>query len=584
MRPNRSIPRSPSLRSSLLRHLLPALLLPLVLFTAACEGEREVEAPPPGTPKLVVLVVSDQFRADYLDRARPLFAGGLARLAEEGVVFTQAHHGHAVTNTAPGQATLATGSHPARHGIVGNGWVERPTGEETYCVEDPRFGTSPANLRVPAFGDWLKERYPQAKVVSASGKDRGAVPSAGRDADAVFWYDREEGGWKTSGYYADSPPDWVETYNAAGPPVDLFYSGWEALPAVDPAAAAAAGFRPMDRGPFERGFPHVVGNLGGEKDEAYWGGLYRTPAVDEWLGDFGRELVKRHELGSDEWPDLLALSFSALDTVGHGYGPNSMEVLDTLLRLDRTLGELFDFLDQRLGREAYVVAFSGDHGVVPLPEVVENPELRAGLDEVRCLRQVVSEMEVTWGDDLWLAEPWYLDHGLLEEAGHDPAVVAADLAQKLEACPHVETAWTRAEILDVGDPGVPVPGGDFALRYRNGFDPDRSPDVMLQWVENFLPDLSGRTGHGSPYTYDTHVPFVLLGADLAPGEVHDPVLTTDVAPTLAALLDVTPPQEIDGVDRLSMARDAAPRSRPVAPVPVEGEGEPVVEGEAATVG
>lgn len=557
------------------------VLVLLVLPLSSCDTVAPVEPPPEDTPRLVVMVVSDQFRYDYLERGAPLFEGGLARLLEEGVSFSRAHHGHAGTYTAPGHVSLATGAHPKRSGVVGNYWYERPNPDEVYCVDDPDLGTSPRRMQVSALGDWLKKRYPESKVYSVSGKDRGAVLPGGHDADGVYWFDDEEGGMVTSGYYADALPDWLAAMNEAGPPGDAFLDGWTPLP-VDLALAAEAGFAPFHRGPFDDGFPHQVGGGSLRRGESYLYDLYRTPFLDTWVGEVALELTVRHDLGADEWPDLLALGFSAVDTVGHGYGPHSLEVLDTLLRLDRTLGRLFDHLDEALGRDGYVVAFSSDHGVVPVPEVVQRPEQRVGLEEIACLRRLVLDFEAAYGRDVWLGAPFYLDHSVLEEAHSSPRAAQVELKERIGACPHVERVWTQVELLEdreaaetdkggeagdgKGGRNLPEPGSEawYAMLHRNSLHPERSPDVYVQWEEGFLTTFGSRTTHGSPYAYDTHVPLVIAGSGLSQGRVDEVVLTVDLAPTLAEMVGLQVPEEIDGRSLFAAAARAAASPRAAA--------------------
>ena len=529
-----------------------------VVIVTSCR--RPVPEPPPaGTPRLAVVVVADQFLYEYLERVRPLVSGGLARLHEEGVSFTEAHHGHAVTVTAVGHASLATGAHPARSGIVGNQWFDREAGEGVYCVDDPEHGTSPRLLLAPALGDWLKQRYPEAKVYSAGGKDRSAVLMGGHRPDGAFWYDRGSGGFATSGYYPE-PPAWVEAFGEEGLLPELFLgAAWEPLP-VDPAAAEAAGFASMDRGPFDRGFPRVLGNLSGLPDGGFFYDVYDSPFGDEHLGRFARRLVAEEDLGTDGWPDLLALSFASLDTVGHDYGPHSPEVLDTLLRLDRVLGELFVFLDERVGRGGWVVALSSDHGVVPLPESSAGQAAgvrRAGLADVRCHRRAGARLVGQFGAEIWRANGAYLDPEALDEAGLDAGEVEAAVARELERCPGVARVWTRSGL--TGSPalvGPLVPGSAtwYELLYRNNLHPERSPNLYVQPAPFQLDYLGALTTHGSPYGYDTHVPFLVAGPGIAPGTVAETVLTVDLAPTLADLLAVPVPEDLDGVSRAGHLR------------------------------
>ncbi|HMB52918.1 MAG TPA: alkaline phosphatase family protein, partial [Thermoanaerobaculia bacterium] len=526
-------------------------------------GPSSVAPPPDGTPGLTVVVVSDQFRADYLDRLDGLWTGGIRRLLDEGVVFTEAHHAHAATETGPGHATLSTGAYPATHGIVANDWYDRQLGDTINCVDDREQGddlVSPSNLLVPTLADQLRRRYPRSRVFAASGKNRGAVLMAGRLGLGAFWFDDEENGYRTGeAYYPDGAPRWFEDLVAAGPSDEWFLDSWKPLP-VDPAAAAAAGFSPFDRGPFDLGSfssqvpGRVVGGFGHRRDEGFFSGLYRTPGLDEWLSVLGREIVEREELGDDEWPDLLSLSFSAVDMVGHGYGHTSLEVLDALLRFDRTLGELFDLLDERLGPDGWAAALSSDHGVVPLAEIEPGEARRVGVAEVVCLRRVGLQLAESYGRDVWLGEGWeglYLDHEVIRRAGAEVAAVQEELAAAVEECPSVVAASALSELLALPQPAAPPRPGEagwyLELERRNAH-PERSPDVTIRWVEGFNPSLSGRASHGSPYAYDTHVPLVFRIPGVAPARVGEPVETADLAPTLAALLGVEMGDEVDGTD------------------------------------
>jgi len=519
-----------------------------------------------------VVVVVDQFRADYLGRLEGLWSGGMRRLLDEGVVFTQAHHGNAVTETGPGHASLATGAHPARHGIVANEWFDRGLGRTINCVEDREDAavTSPSNLLLPTLGDRLKRRYPASRVYAASGKDRGAVLMAGHLGDGAFWYDDDEDGYLAGRhYYEAGVPRWFEEWKAAGPGDELYLAGWAPLP-VEAAAAATAGFSPFDRGPFDHGSfsspapGRLVGGLSHRRDESFYAGLFRTPGIDAWLGRLGAEIVVREGLGEDGSPDLLSLSFSALDIVGHAYGPTSLEVLDTLLRLDRTLGELFDLLDGRLGADGWAVAVSADHGVVPLAESAgaDAGLSRAGLAEAVCLRRIGDDLAARRGDGVWIGNGWdalYLDRTVLAAAGvasaAELAAVQEELALAVEECPSVAEAWTLTELLAMPAPAVPPHPGDDGwlpeLQRRNAHA-GRSPDVTIQWVEGFNPSVTHYASHGSPYAYDTHVPLVVRLPGVAAATVDEPVETVDLAPTLAALLGLEPAAEVDGVDRSAL--------------------------------
>jgi hypothetical protein len=528
------------------------LLVALLGVLGACGGEPEVEVPPPGTPRLMVMVVVDQLRADQLERVRPLLAedGGLRRLVEEGVSYSQAHHGHAVTYTAPGHAALATGEHPARSGIVANEWFDRESRETVSSVEDDEGEVGPGRLLVTSIGDWIKERYPAARVVAASGKDRGAVLVVGHGGDGAFWYRPAKGDFSTSRYYGEEP-EWLGAFNERELLAEVFTgTEWTPLP-VDAAAAAAAGFEPFDRGPFDGGLPRLLGGFDWVPGSGFWGAVYRSPFVDEHLARLAEVLIVEEELGADEWPDLLGLSFAALDNVGHAYGPWSLEALDVLLRLDRALGEIFALLDRRIGRDAYLVALSSDHGVAPVPEIVAaggGAARRAAAAELRCLRRSTAAVAERFGDGVWLADDGYLDRDFLAERGLDPRQVEAAAEAALATCPGIDAVWTRSEIESLAPAARPDPGapGWLPALYRNTFHPERSPDLFLQTAPDLLPVVGSHTTHASPHPHDTHVPILLWGPGLVSGTVSAAVLTVDLAPTLAALLAVPTPPDLAG--------------------------------------
>lgn len=520
--------------------------MPLVAALLGSWGcAAEAPPPPPETPRLVVLVVVDQARYDYLERLRPLFTGGLARLLDAGVSFTEAHHAHAVTNTAPGHATLVTGRHPAAHGIVSNYWWDHRRGDWVYSVFDPeRRRVSPLNLRCDSLGEWIVRRYPRARVFAVGGKDRSAVLLGGRGAEGAFWFDDESGDMVTSRHYYRRPPAWLAELNRRGGADDYLGRPWEALP-VAAEAAAAAGFEAADGGDFQRGFPHPLGGLDPVPEESFWGAVYRSPYLDELVARLAETLIAAEGLGDDEQPDLLGLAFSSLDTVGHGYGPDSPEVLDVLLRLDRLLGRLFDRLDDRIGGDRVLVALSSDHGVAPLPEMQQRrglPGRRAAAADVACLQRAGLELERRFGSADWLGDGLVIDGAALARAGIDREQAEVAAAELIAACPLVERVWRRSRLLageeDADDPR--------AAAFRRSVHPQRGPDLLLELPAYVVPQLDGRTGHGSPQRYDTHVPLLIAGPGVVAGRVDEPVWTVDLAPTLAELLAVPVPADVDG--------------------------------------
>jgi predicted AlkP superfamily pyrophosphatase or phosphodiesterase len=507
--------------------------------------------------RLVLMIAVDQLRADRLD---PELPGGLGRLAREGRVFTDAALAHGMTETCPGHATMLTGRHPAAAGIPANEFFDPESGAEVYCVadSDPRSkeiggpgGLSPANLRVTALGDWLKAAIPASRVYAVSGKDRGAIMLGGKRPDGAYWY--HPGApprFTTSRYYAEALPPWVEIWNGANPPEDGFLA---ALPAAWEHGAPAHPQVPDDF-PGEatldsRTSPHPLRDpdLGRFGEQ-----LFLTPFLDEATLDFARQLVLAEDLGRGPAPDLLGLSLSATDSVGHLYGPASHEAADALARLDAALGSFLALLEERTGG-ALVVALTADHGVLPLPEwlmstggaTCPDPAVRVGITGVGI--RLLARM--WWELGPWLAWPraWVhfegsqgrIDRALAEAQGVPLERAVALAKRQLEGSPAIGRVWTEAEIAGAE--------GELAGLYRRSFVPGRSGDFVVQPAEGcLLSAYDSGTSHGSPWLYDRRVPIVLRGPGIAPGAVPGPAATVDIAPTLATLLGVPAPADLDG--------------------------------------
>ncbi len=502
----------------------------------------------------MLFLVVDQLSQEYLVRFRPLLSGGLAHLLDRGVVFADAHHDHADTVTGAGHATLSSGCFPRRSGIISNQWNDRATGRPVYCVQGERYRRSPANLLVPTFGDWLKDMDPASKVFAASGKDRSAILLGGHQADGALWY--SGGDWVTTGYYDE--PAWLEDFNDAKWLDQYFGTMWEPLP-VPQEALDALDIVLLDEGIYQRDFPYAFGGKSLSPNSGFYDSILSSPFSDRYLMELARSIITEEDLGADEHPDVLAIGFHALDYVGHSFGPNSREVLDTILRLDRTMGELFGFIDQQIGLDDVVISLSADHGVAPIPayrtSVGEWAE-RSDMDDVACFQRVGRALRERYGDYDWLRVNLYLDDDAIEEAGINRTEIEQQVAALLGQCDSVEHVWTGSEL--AATPAA-ASGDDEASRYRqlfaNSYHPDRSPDFLLQYTAYYLGQMSRGTSHGTPHTYDTWVPFVVLAPGIPPREVVDRVGTVDLAPTLAGIMGIEVPAEVDGVDRRTWLQD-----------------------------
>jgi predicted AlkP superfamily pyrophosphatase or phosphodiesterase len=521
-------------------------------------GCRPEPAAPGEGPRLILLVVVDQMRYDYLDRFQSLFQGGLQYLRQNGVSFTDAHHHHAKTETAPGHATIASGRHPSHHGIVGNSWYERQEGERVGSVQDAELDASPRRFIGTALGDWLKAQDRHSKVFAASGlKDRTAILLGGPGADAAFWYDASNGGFETSRYYMKKLPSWLAQFNQERHLDAHFGHAWEPSPMPAEQLEALAIESQHGLGILEPEFPHTFGGFSSEPDTAFYRSLAISPYFDAQLGRFSRRLIEEEQLGADGHIDLLALGFSALDTAGHYFGPNSREFLEVLLGLDQTLGQLLTFLDQRIGLDRVIVALSSDHGVLPMPEYRQRhglPGKRLGREEILCVQQLPRVVADELGEGEWFADFLVLDQATLDEKGLSRERVEGVVADLLEQCPSVARVWTRTELLQGRTRDAP-----YWEYFLNSFHPERGRDFEVRFDEVFLATRSVAASHGSTYPYDTQVPIIFATEDTVGRDIAERAYTVDIAPTLAALAGVEVPEVVDGEDRSDQLKDGLAR-------------------------
>ncbi|MCG3120360.1 MAG: Alkaline phosphatase PafA [bacterium] len=516
----------------------------------------------PAVPKLVVVIVVDQMRYDYLVRFAGLFSGGFAKLLHEGAVFTKVHHDHAGTETAPGHATLLTGSYPSHHGIIGNNWYDRATDKSQYCVDDeasplvtsltetPSVGKSPRRLLRHTLGDWLKAKFPNAKVISISGKDRSAILMGGYEADAAYWFSHNTGGFVSSRYYFEALPEWAAQWNTERRANHYFGKPWEkSRPETDYFVAREDFFTAEGDGEHTT-FPHayvsdeeVLADSSLAKiDKRFYDWLAATPAVDALTLEFAQQALVSEKLGADATPDLLLVSLKATDLIGHAYGPLSQESEDNLLRLDTELGNFFAFLEAKVGLKNCVIALSADHGVLPLPEELR----RRGFESARILaaealdemKSVEKELQQEWGFHQPIFKTYLGDVNLNNAAADSlrlsPAELRARVAVKLRSLSFVSDIFTSDEL-------SATDGADREnlVLQRHSFQPDRGPDLTMQLKPYYLVrDNPQGTTHGSPYAYDSHVPLIFWGERFKPGRVETPHKTVDLAPTLAYLLNL----------------------------------------------
>lgn len=557
-------------------HRLRFLAVGLAIGAVPVRAARAAEEPGAAPPKLAVVIVVDQFRADFLPRFRPYFvASGFNLLLRNGADFTACHFRHAVTKTAPGHATILSGTFPEIHGIIGNDWRDPATGRTIVSVEDSASplvgaaaaetdaareadaavtGRSPRQFLASTVGDQLKLRYgDRTRVFTISNKDRSAILLGGKLADAAFW--ESDGRIVTSRYYRSALPDWVEAFNANAPVAACFGKTWERL--IDAAAYDAV--QGPDDAPGEstehglsRTLPKRIDGGRDAVSPEFLEAFDNSPFSAELVAAFAKEIVRHEKLGRRDAPDLLGLSFSQIDTIGHSYGPDSHEMMDSVLRLDRVLADLFAFLDAEIGLSRCVIVLTADHGAAPLPErlhalrdgAIPSARVRGADLDAAVAQALDAEFGAPAGSAKWL---------IRDNAGyHFSAKTLAAKRVKIERAttiakaallrqPAVAAVFTRDEILATSDEGDSVPA-----MVRRAFYPPRSPDIFFILRPYFIEKSDPGTTHGAPWDYDTHVPLLWYGAGVPRGEFHERVGVEDLAMTLAGLLHVPPPPEARG--------------------------------------
>ena len=516
-------------------------------------------------PKLVLQITVDQLRGDlpgrYADR---LTQGGFRHLMEKGTWYTDAHYQHANTETAVGHASLATGADPSRHGIVANDWIDQDTGAFVYNTEDDRHhiigkkpkaheGVSPRNLLASTISDELVvHNGGRSRAFSVSVKDRGAILPGGHVGKA-FWFSKTSGEFVTSTYYYKDYPAWVKQWNAAKPADAFKGKSWELLNDRATYVHGQMDDRPYeaDLKPLGRVFPHSLG----EDSKYFYLLLTLTPVGDRLTLDFAKALVENERLGQNKHgaPDYLQISFSSTDYIGHLFGPSSLETEDNILRLDRTLAELFQFIDEKVGMENTLVVLSGDHGAPEAPEYMATLGLSTGrfaFDWFKTEGPLTAAMQKKFGRDDLVAghsHPYlYLNLDAIASAGLDVADVEHFLADELIKIPGIAYAQTRSDLMAGRITESPVQN-----QIRRSFHPTRSGNIHMvpeqYWFLHSTEEAeqmgigSIAAIHGSPWTYDTFVPIFFAGHDLPAQVIRRRVAPTDIAATITAYLGVKAP-------------------------------------------
>lgn len=545
-----------------MNRFVPAVCHSLALTSIAASACASQGAPAAAAqrPRLVLFVAVDQMRADYLDRFKPLYTAGLKRLNEQAAVFTRAFYRHACTETGPGHSVLMSGRSPRSSGIVGNAWYDRTLKRRVNVVGDPAVrvvggvghAASPAHYNAFTVGDMLKAHSPGSRVVGVSFKDRAAILPSGRRADAAYWYEASTGGFITSSWYVDEAPRWLEQWNARKLADGYAGRSWERL-LPDPASYVRYAGEDAVDGEWDRKdvvFPHRIRSAPPKYE--FYDDLRRTPFADEILLDFAKAAMQGHDLGTDDATDVLTVSFSATDVIGHTYGADSQEQMDNMLRLDRTLGALFDAAEARAGRGRVLVALGADHGGMPLVEVLKARGVAARRGSTSEIHQSVEKALAARfpGASGLFVDPdpleYVFDREAIERQGLELGAVEAATREALVATGFFDAVYTQRELM-----GQRPKDDPFFDRHQRAFFASRSGDLVARVKPYvYLGGYVGGTGHGSPHDYDRQIPIAFMGAGITPGPRDVETGPEDIAWALGRMLGLPYPQQDSVTDLL----------------------------------
>jgi len=499
-------------------------------------------------PKIVIGIMVDQMRWDFLYRFEKRYSsGGFKRLVREGFSCDNAYIPYAQTVTAAGHSTVYTGSVPAISGIMGNDWYDRSLGKSVYCAEDASVKTiggspnaqpmSPKNLQVTTVCD--EQRIAtnfKSKTIGIAIKDRGGILPAGQSANAAYWYDASTGNWVSSTYYMNELPSWAKSFNDKKIPDSLFKLGWNTLYPTntyilsDEDEKNYEGKSSADSKPV---FPHNIAAYVGKN----YGALSSTPHGNTLTLSFAKAAIEAEGLGNDEYADFLAISFSSPDYIGHQYGPNSIEVEDNYLRLDKEFEAFFIYLDKKFGKN-YTVFLTADHGVAHAPGYSKEKKLPGGsmnMSAVSAAKNTMEKFKISSLVESFDNYQYYLSYKKIDSAGADLDAVKKYFIKELNKDPNIFYAFDISHLQDALLPEL------VKNKFLNGYHPKLSGDVQIILKAGYLSGSNTGSSHGSWYPYDAHIPMVFMGAGINKGRMTKNSSMSDIAPTLAALLKIQMP-------------------------------------------
>ncbi|MGB3149172.1 MAG: alkaline phosphatase PafA [Maribacter sp.] len=537
----------------------PLILGLLIAFSASSQKKDKTgEVMLKTTPKLVIGIVVDQMRYDYLTRFYSHFGDdGFKRMINEGFNCKNNHFNYAPTSTGPGHTSIYTGTTPATHGVIGNNWYDKENDVEVYCASDATYNSvgttsdagkmSPHRMTVTTITDELRlHTQMRGKTIAIALKDRGAVLPGGHTANAAYWFQGEnEGKWITSTYYMDQLPKWVSDFNSSGT-AQSYKKAWPTLKDINTYLESGSdnnSYEGLFQDEVTPTFPHSTPNLLDKTKDFEF--IKATPYGNSITADFAIEAIKQENLGKDLITDFLAISFSSTDYVGHKFGVNSKEVQDTYLRLDEDLARLFKALDKNVGKDEYTVFLTADHGAIDVAAYLRDSKIPAGYVDYNTTKSRFSDfLKYKYGTEEIVRNfsnlQIFLDHKIIKNLDLKLEDVQEDIAKEYLSYDFVDRVYTGHQMWQNNySTGIP-----YVL--QNGYNQKRSGDVLVVLKPGTISyPVTGST-HGSPQVYDTHVPLLFYGKGIKPGSTTKRTEIPDIAPTISVLLGISFPSGVTG--------------------------------------
>lgn len=528
--------------------LVPVLVSIFSLNFSSCSLNSKASSSDLDKPKLVVSIVVDQMRFDNLDKYNGSYSdNGFKRLIREGFNLKNNHFNYVPTVTGPGHASISTGSTPKTHGIAGNNWFDKKTRKDVYCTTDLDYENlggnaysakmSPNNLLVETLGDLNRiENDMNSKTISIAIKDRGSILMGGKKANAAYWfYGKDKGEWVSSKYYMQELPDWVNSFNNSGF-ISTYIREWNTLYDINSYNESRSDdnkFEKSFKGDPSVTFPYDLNKLKDLNDG--YDMLKETPFGNSLTTDFAIEAISNEKLGKDQYTDVLTISYSSTDYIGHNFGVDAKETQDAYLRLDLEIERLLNFLDIHVGKNEYTLFLTADHGAAKIPAYLNSIGVKSQNIEEGTVKNILNDVLFkSFGSNQLISKIMnsqiYLNDNTINSLNLNLDIIEKIIINTLSQLDFIDKVYTSNEIIN----------GNFESGYelliQNGYNIPRSGDIIFKLKENVISYGNKGTTHGSGYSYDTHVPLIFFGKKIVQGESNVKTKITDIAPTIAKLL------------------------------------------------